>query len=93
MLYSEINEEALRFNTRYSANVMSNITRVSSGVLNLTDDSLSFSQIKLRYVILAKFEIPVSNFCKTKNRLRSYVISNAESIYNGAFLCRDLRVR
>jgi len=53
----ETDEEAPRFNASYSANVTSNVMRVSSGVLNPTDDSLSFSQIKLRYVILARFEI------------------------------------
>ncbi len=41
----------------YSANITSNSFRVSSGVLDTSDDSLSFSQIRLRYVIVAKFEI------------------------------------
>lgn len=47
--------------SRFSANsnVSSNSFRVSAGVLNTqdTDDALSFTQIRLRYVISAKFEI------------------------------------
>jgi uncharacterized protein YggE len=41
------------------SNLSSNTFRASSGVLNTAadDDSLSFSQIRLRYVIVAKFEI------------------------------------
>ncbi|HEX6280172.1 MAG TPA: SIMPL domain-containing protein [Pyrinomonadaceae bacterium] len=41
------------------SNISSNTFRVSPGVLNTAadDDSLSFSQIRLRYVIVAKFEI------------------------------------
>jgi uncharacterized protein YggE len=42
----------------YSANITSNtIGRLSPGVLDTSDDSLSFSQIKLRFVIVARFEI------------------------------------
>lgn len=48
--------------TRYIANsnISSNAFRVSSGVLNaadIDDDALTFTQIRLRYVINAKFEI------------------------------------
>ncbi|MGQ0543474.1 MAG: SIMPL domain-containing protein [Blastocatellia bacterium] len=39
-----------------NSNTSSNSFRVSSGDVD-TDDSLSFSQIRLRYVIVAKFEI------------------------------------
>ena len=41
----------------YSANVTSNISRTSPGDSDKADDSLSFSQIRLRFVITAKFEI------------------------------------
>src|SRR5688500_10486513 len=40
-----------------SSNTISNISRQSSGVVDTGDDALSFSQIRLRYVIVAKFEI------------------------------------
>jgi uncharacterized protein YggE len=53
----EVDDEAPRFNSGYSANVTSNVVLVSGGAPNPSDDSLSFSQIKLRYVILARFEI------------------------------------
>lgn len=53
----EVDEETPRINNGYMANLQSNSVRVSSGVLNPSDDSLSFTQIKLRYVILARFEI------------------------------------
>jgi len=53
----EVDEEAPRFNAAYTANATSNVVRVSGGVLNPADDSLSFTQIKLRYVILARFEM------------------------------------
>ena len=54
----EISEETPRVPyANYSANVSSNSLRVISGGVDTGDDSLSFSQIKLRFVILAKFEI------------------------------------
>jgi uncharacterized protein YggE len=40
-----------------TANTTSNTFRSSSGVLDTSDTELSFSQIRLRYVIVAKFEI------------------------------------
>lgn len=52
-------DETLRNQASNFSNISSNTIRVSSGVLNTAadDDSLSFSQIRLRYVIVAKFEI------------------------------------
>ena len=47
-------DEAPRNQYAYAANVTSNVTTESS---DKSDDSLSFSQIRLRYVITAKFEI------------------------------------
>ena len=52
-----IKEESDETPRSEQSNISSNTIRYSSGVLNSSDDSLSFSQIKLRYVILAKFEI------------------------------------
>jgi uncharacterized protein YggE len=42
---------------QYSANISSNTVRVSTGVVDTADSELSFSQIRLRYVVVAKFEI------------------------------------
>lgn len=60
VLVQEIPDEtpSNRFAANYS-NVTSNTMRLSSGVLNAqdSDDALSFTQIRLRYVIVAKFEI------------------------------------
>jgi len=59
VLIQEVPDETpSRLAANYS-NVTSNTIRLSSGVLNSqdTDDALSFSQIRLRYVIVAKFEI------------------------------------
>lgn len=53
----EIAEENPRPYANYSANVSSNSLRAISGVVDTSDDSLPFSQIKIRYVIVAKFEI------------------------------------
>ena len=56
-----IKEEADESPRYISAGVLSNITSNSMGYTRAassdTDDSLSFSEIKLRYVITAKFEI------------------------------------
>ena len=52
-------DETPRPRYEYSANVSSNsISNIStSGASSSSDDALSFSQIRLRYVIVAKFEI------------------------------------
>ena len=41
----------------YSANRSNSVTGLTTGIFGPTLDSLSFSQIKLRFVILARFEI------------------------------------
>lgn len=56
----EIEEETPRYisgGVLSNSNYASNTTRFSSGSSSDSDSDLSFSQIKLRYVILAKFEI------------------------------------
>ena len=59
VLIQEVPDEASSQTSIYSNNIRSNTLRVSSGVVDSqgTDDGLSFTQIKLRYVIVAKFEI------------------------------------
>ena len=52
----EPDEAPRSLGANYSANTTSNIYRVS-GAADTSDDSLSFSQIRLRFVITAKFEI------------------------------------
>jgi uncharacterized protein len=58
VLIQEIEEETPGLSNRYLANSTSNsIARVSAGVVDSSDSSLSFTQTKLRFVIVAKFEI------------------------------------
>lgn len=59
VLIQEVPDEASSQTSIYANNIRSNTLRVSSGVVDSqgTDDGLSFTQIKLRYVIVAKFEI------------------------------------
>ena len=59
VLIQEVPDEASSQTSIYANNIRSNTLRVSSGVVDSqgTDDDLSFTQIKLRYVIVAKFEI------------------------------------
>ena len=52
----EVPDETPR-ETYATSNLSSNTVRFSSGVLSAPDPELSFSQIRLRYVIVAKFEI------------------------------------
>lgn len=55
----EIAEETPRTGVyaNYSANVVANTTRTVGGLYDSGNDQLSFAQIKLRYVIVARFEI------------------------------------
>lgn len=59
ILVQEVAEEAPNYTANYSSNSNS-VLRVTGGVLDSqsrTDDALSFSQTKLRFAIVAKFEI------------------------------------
>ena len=59
VLIQEIPDETPANRFSANSNISSNSYRVSAGVLNAqdNDDALSFTQIRLRYVVVAKFEI------------------------------------
>lgn len=59
VLIQEVPDETPTNRFSVNSNVTSNTFRISAGVLNTpdTDDALLFTQIRLRYVINAKFEI------------------------------------